>query len=161
VEATAELTLENNGTLTVTGGTYCAGLQCPDGATLTVSGEGTLNSAGGSAGGAGIGGGKGQKGGTMMFLSGTINATVSIYSIKGTLFSGAGIGGGVNAPCGSITIRGGFITATGGSTINTYGFAGIGGADITITGGTVTAKGFRCGAGIGGGRGFPFKGCGR
>lgn len=150
VAASAELTLENNGTLTTTGGSRCAGLQCPEGATLTVSGEGTLNSEGGRGGGAGIGGGHTQKSGTMTFLSGTIEATVSPYSIKGTIYSGAGIGGGDTAACGSITISGGNITATGGGNIVAYGFSGIGGADITITGGTVEAKGANSGAGIGG-----------
>jgi len=58
VEASAELTLENDGTLTVIGSSngssllYSAGLQCPNGAALTVSGSGTMNATGsnGSAG---------------------------------------------------------------------------------------------------------------
>jgi len=148
VAASAELFLENNGTLTVNGGSRCAGLQCPDGATLTVSGEGTLNATG--VGGAGIGGGYQQKGGTMTFLNGIVTARALILTIKPTAYSGAGIGGGARAACGSITISGGFITAISAYTINMYGYAGIGSADIMITGGEVTAKGWYCGAGIGG-----------
>ena len=64
---------------------------------------------------------------------------------------GAGIGGGYEGNGEDITITGGTVTAKGG-----LGGAGIGGGaygggeDITITGGTVTASGC-AGAGIGGG----------
>lgn len=156
MDATAELTVENNGTLTTTGGLACAGLQCPDGAELTVSGSGTLNaSARGSlinGGGAGIGGGKGQKSGTMTFLSGTVNATGAMSNRMGASGGGAGIGGGGFAACGRITIEGGTITAIGGggSYYRLNGYAGIGGADITITAGTVRATGFVMSPGIGG-----------
>ena len=65
---------------------------------------------------------------------------------------GAGIGGGYSIPSGDISIEGGTVTAKGGQ----YA-AGIGGGDatcgnISITGGTVTAMGGRQGAGIGGGK---------
>ena len=64
----------------------------------------------------------------------------------------AGIGNQYGSSCGTVTITSGTVTAKGGS----YA-AGIGGGDngnggnITISGGTVTATGGKYGAGIGGG----------
>ena len=66
--------------------------------------------------------------------------------------NGAGIGGGEEGNGKNITITGGTVTAKG-----RLGGAGIGGGeqgngeDITINGGTVNATGGTCGAGIGGG----------
>jgi hypothetical protein len=72
--------------------------------------------------------------------------------IEATGNDGAGIGGGHSGPSANITINGGTVTAKGGS-----GGAGIGGGNrrdggnITINGGTVTATGGGNAAGIGGG----------
>jgi len=83
----------------------------------------------------------------------TIDGNGSIEANATSFDFGAGIGSGGNSSCGNITINGGTVTATGGSC-----GAGIGsGGDysscgnITINGGTVTATGGFYGAGIGSG----------
>jgi uncharacterized repeat protein (TIGR02543 family) len=117
------------GVNTLKSGNAAAGLQAPEGSTLTItsitgdgSTIGTLNATGGkgtTAGGAGIGGGDGSSGGTVTILGGTVNAT------GGT--NGAGIGGSSRHNGGTTTISGGRVTATGGSAGVTNGGAGIGG----------------------------------
>ncbi len=138
--ATVNLTL--NGENTLKSGTFCAGLQVPNGATLVIAenSTGSLNATGGVY-GAGIGGGDGG-GGTITINGGTITAT------GGGL--GAGIGGGYMGAGGEITISGGTVDATSdtGAGIG-GGYMGAGG-EINITGGTVDTTS-NSGAGIGGG----------
>ena len=105
----------------------------------------------GSADCAGIGGSKGESGGTLTVCGGVIEATGGKY--------GAGIGGGDTGDGGTVVIKGGHITATG-----TEGAAGIGGGDygnggtVYISGGVVNANGStrsttdQSAAGIGAGR---------
>ncbi len=118
------------------------GIYVPEGYTLTIKGDGSLNASSNGK-GSGIGGGWTNPCGNIVIEDGTITATGETYC--------AGIGGGTNA-CGDITISGGTITALGGG-----GGAGIGSGTscecgyINITGGTVTATGGRYGAGIGSG----------
>ncbi len=163
VEAAAELALENNGTLTLKVGptkwvgSACAGLQCLYGATLTVSGEGTLDAMGNN-GGAGIGGSYKAACGSITINSGTVIATGGSIRVTNTFYhaidggvitiSGGtvnsantvygGIGGNSNEGS-SISITGGNITAT--SAPGAIGIGGMGslGCDVTITGGTVIA----------------------
>lgn len=140
---TVNLTLE--GTNELKSGNGYAGLQVPEGSTLTIKGDGELDATGGNN-GAGIGRGLGIKGGSITIIGGTVNANGGKFE--------AGIGGGFNSIGGNITITGGTVNATGGD----QGGAGIGGGqnkeggNITITGGTVNATGGDDGgAGIGGG----------
>ncbi|MBE6747495.1 MAG: hypothetical protein E7558_08645 [Ruminococcaceae bacterium] len=155
--ANVTLTLKNTNSFT-TSDTDAAALRVPDGAVLTIDGDGTLtaDSTSGSGFGAGIGGDAdliGESGGKILILGGTVTA-ISV--------TGAGIGGGagqyrsgVAGNGGSITVSGGNVTATsskgagigGGS--SAYHLCGSGGI-INITGGNVTATSSR-GAGIGGG----------
>ncbi len=147
VEALAELALENNGTLTVTGGagssgsTGGAGLQCPKSATLTVSGGGALNATGGMNGGAGIGGTNKIPCGSITIKDGTVTALGS--GVRGSLYFSHGIDGGV------ITISGGTVKS---ANINLGGIGGTSneGSFISITGGTVTATAREATPGIGG-----------
>lgn len=146
-EGDATIVLQQPGTTyTLQSANNYAGLAVgPEGKTLTIKGEGTLNVTGGSE-AAGIGTNYKSICGNIVVESGTIIANSNNY--------GAGIGAGDGGTCGNITIKGGTITATGGN----YA-AGIGTGDnwlgapvcgnITITGGTVTAKGGSNGAGIG------------
>ena len=138
--AEATLNLINVNTFT---GNWSAGLQVPEGTTLTIDGTGSLI-ARATVSGAGIGAGRTGSAGTITINGGTIIATGN---------GGAGIGGGTSSAGGTITINGGTVTASGGG-----GGAGIGGGwvattggTITINGGTVTAMGSG-GAGIGSGQ---------
>ena len=140
--ASAALRLVGSNTLT-SGNSY-AGLQCPDGASLSISGIGSLHATGGDY-GAGIGGSIFESGGTILISDGVIEASGGE--------SAAGIGGGNYGSGGNITLRANAdITATGGE----YG-AGIGGGyyfsagTVLIEGGEISANGGRCGAGIGSG----------
>ena len=166
---TVNLTLE--GTNVLKSGNLKAGLQVPEGSTLTIKGDGVLDVTGGSQ-GAGIGGGRSGAGGTIKILGGTVNANGgssgagigggssgaggSIIILGGTVNatggnSGAGIGGGSNGAVGTIKIQGGTVNANGGSSGAGIGGSGKTGGDITITKGTVNATGGSSGAGIGGG----------
>lgn len=129
----------------------CAGLQAPEGTTLTIQGPGSLVATGGSGdlGSSGIGGGAQNVGGTITITGGTVTAT------GGYLAAGIGGSGDLNlfqTRTSPILITGGTVTAKGGSDA-----AGIGGGPlmrcgpILITGGTVTAQGGRGFVGIGGG----------
>lgn len=114
------------------------GINVPEGCSLTIWGQGgdipgVLNATG-AADCAGIGGGKGQSGGTITINDGVVNATGGSY--------GAGIGGGDEGAGGTVTVNRGTVTARGKE-----GAAGIGAGDYgegvtyTINGGSVTAIG--------------------
>lgn len=119
-----------------------AGLHVPEGASLTVYGNGTLIVRGSSS-GAGIGGNSRESGGNITINGGNITAYSGSY--------GAAIGGGEGGTGGNITINNGKITAYGNQG------AGIGGGmmgtpgNITINGGDITASGGSYSAGIGSG----------
>ena len=93
---------------------------------------------------AGIGGNKGENGGTLILQGGEVIASGGKYA--------SGVGGGDAGAGGSVTVYGGNLKATGGD----YG-SGIGGGEdrdggsLTVYGGTVTANGGKQAAGIGGG----------
>ena len=140
------VSLNVEGTNTVSSGDKHAGVEKSNGGKLTIgseSGEGKLTANGGKY-GAGIGGGDSQSGNDITITGGEIIANGGEY--------GAGIGGGWCGNGSDITISGGEVTANGGRFA-----AGIGGgwggngSDITISGGEVTANGGEAGAGIGGG----------
>ena len=101
------------------------GIYVPEGKTLTIRGDGTVNAT--ASYGAGIGGGDSGSCGNITIEGGTVNANSEIY--------GAGIGSGYDGSCGDITIKGGTVNATA-----SYG-AGIGSGEsgscgnITIEGG--------------------------
>ncbi|GHS97581.1 hypothetical protein AGMMS50276_17890 [Synergistales bacterium] len=159
--ATVNLTLV--GTNSLTGFANYAGIHVPLGATLNISGAGSLFAT--SSSGAGIGGNNGGNGGTINISGGTVTASGN---------SGAGIGGGggfsdpgglVSGPGGNggtINISGGTVTASGnsgagigggGSGTGGAGNNGGNGGTINISGGTVIASALNAGAGIGGGSG--------
>jgi hypothetical protein len=139
----AELTIEGDGALTVSGGSNGAGVGGNEGSDYgnIIIRSGTITAVGGSN-SAGIGGGNTSTGGSVTINGGEVTANGS---------NGAGIGGGWGGNSGDITINNGTVAAKGGSN-----GAGIGGGDggrgiITINGGIVTAIGGDNGAGIGGG----------
>ncbi|MBQ7560180.1 MAG: hypothetical protein IJT20_08055 [Synergistaceae bacterium] len=172
IEPGAKANIYLSGNNTLKSGKPRAGLEVPDGATLTLSSAdgdgqttGTLTAIGGSGAfhGAGIGG-PGAEYGRVNGRAGDITINGGTITAKGGEFS-AGIGGGDttanygggNDGGGHITINGGNITATGGDSA-----AGIGHGDayeqyyltddsITINGGNITARGGELAAGIGGG----------
>ena len=134
----AGITCEGDATIILADGTtnslkgghqYYPGIYIPEGFTLTIRGNGSLDAISGSG--------------------------ISQYGSEQSLAAGIGGGyygdAGVFLTCGNIVIEGGTITATGGAKA-----AGIGGGDrgcgnITITGGTINAIGGKNAAGIGGG----------
>ena len=118
-EGTADITLE--GTNSVTGADYKAGIQVGGtGTTLTIHGDGSLT-AKGSYQSAGIGlsrsGSGDATGGDIVFESGDITAKGGWMAAgigTGTLFSSSANGGKpVSYSLGAITIKGGTVTATG------------------------------------------------
>ena len=135
------------------------GIFVPDGKTLIIKGDGSLNSATGIYGsevhGCAIGGvcafdkEHAVTCGNIEIQGGTIIATAGNNS--------AGIGSGGYGSCGSITISGGNVTVT------SLGGAGIGSGyqadcgNILISGGTVNTTGGYGGAGIGGGMSDAYK----
>ena len=126
-----------------------AALRVPEGASLTVSGDGTLN-AYATFYGAAIGGANNESAGSITISGGTVNATVK-NGDSGTF--GAAIGGGSSGAAGTIRIEGGTVTAesyTSGAAIGS-GDDGASSGSVTITGGTVTATSSSSGAGIGSG----------
>lgn len=160
----AKLNLILEGTNTLKGGDMCAAIDVPEGCTLTIRGEGSLNATGGV--GAGIGASSMRKGslGRIEINGGNIEAYGSGMA--------AGIGGSVEGSIGTIVINGGTVYAKGGhgsypKDINhVYGGAGIGGGaygcvdlieinggNVTACGGYVTNAGRRPGAAIGCGGG--------
>ncbi|MBQ7593030.1 MAG: hypothetical protein IJU48_01600 [Synergistaceae bacterium] len=157
-DATVDMYLDGDNILA--SGGHRAGIEAPEGSTLTISSaagdystDGTLK-ASSTYDGAGIGGGCNayvrapyeKNGGKIIIKGGTIEATCGS--------AGAGIGGGWGGTAGDISIEGGKITATGG-----YDGAGIGSGSsssngnstITIKGGDINANGGTDAAGIGGG----------
>ena len=123
--------VDNNGSLTATGGGYAAAIgggYNRAGTNITISG-GTINATGGAY-GAAIGGGSGGAGTNITISGGKVTATGG--------FVGSGIGSGYAETASGITISGGTVTATGG----TY-CAGIGGltlADNVIISGAATVN---------------------
>lgn len=124
----ATIILADGTTNNVKGGhNYYPGINVPQGKTLTIRGDGTLN-AGSNGYTTGIGAVRDIDCGNIVIEGGIINATAS-----GTA---AGIGSSNGGDCGDITITGGSITAIGGNES-----AGIGGTlygscgNITITDG--------------------------
>ena len=149
----AGITCEGNATITLEGantlkGFYeeYPGIYVPEGKTLTIEGEGSLNASGNGR-STGIGGGYNMHCGNIVINGGNITATGGIYN--------AGIGGGEGDEtdryrCGKITINGGTVKATGGKYAAGIGCGYCGDSkDIAITGGTVTATGGDYAAGIG------------
>ena len=109
-------------------------IHIPQGKTLTIKGNGTLN-ASSNGGGAGIGGGMEVACGNIVIEGGNINASGDHYAAEYNYGSGAGIGGSWHGPCGNITIKGGIINVTGGS-----GAAGIGGGSYSSCGNITIAS---------------------
>lgn len=148
--STGNVDITLSGTNTLTGAANHAGIE-KNGTgdlvgTLTIMGDGSLNANGG-AGGAGIGGGKGEATESIVISGGTVNANGGSYA--------AGIGGGNgNGNAEDITVSGGEVIAYGKDNA-----AGIGGGNggnasgVTISGGSVTAEGGERGAAIGAGAG--------
>ncbi|MDR0304634.1 MAG: hypothetical protein LBH98_07725 [Chitinispirillales bacterium] len=157
VSGTAHVILEDNCNLTVTGSNGNAGINVSNGKSLTIYAQSTSTSIGklttsGNGGGAGIGGGiNGVNVGTITINGGAVIATGSTHSNGGSGGS-AGIGGGSN--------NGGSRGDYGGYNGGSAGNGGEGG-NITINGGTITAKGgsgrqhnsYNDGYGMGGGNG--------
>ena len=81
------------------------GIAVPEGKTLTIEGDGSLDAYSNGY-GCGIGGGYNMSGGNIVINGGTITAAGGLYC--------AGIGSGCRSSCGNITINGGTVTATGG-----------------------------------------------
>ena len=181
------LTLNSGTNNTLTAGSSGAGIQAPNGTSLTINGTGILSATGGDApnvsnggsspkpgGGSGIGGGggvaksgTGESGGIITINGGTITATGGSGAKGG---GGAGVfesGGGGGGGGGGAGIGGG---GGGGGSDNysngvTRGGSGGSGGLISITGGTITAtsKGYGNGGGAGstaGGGGGGGKGSG-
>ena len=147
---TGKITIES-GSVTAYGGESGAGIGGSRGGNykgvITING-GVVSAIGGidddRGGSAGIGGGYGGSGGTIIINDGIVNA-------KGGA-TGAGIGGGSDGSGGSITINGGKVNAIGGVLGAGIGGGGGGaGKSIVINGGIVNATGGEFGAGIGGG----------
>ena len=137
----AVIILADGTTNIVKGGRNSSGIFVPEGHTLTIHGNGSLEAKGGEN-CAGIGSGYQSSCGNITIEGGNITATGGKY--------GAGIGSGYESSCGNITINAGNITATGGDCAAGIG-SGIRGScgNITFSGGTITAKGGYVGAGIG------------
>lgn len=99
---------------------YYPGIYVPEGSTLTILGDGSLNASSNGY-GAGIGGGTDINCGNIRIDGGTITAQ------GGELCAGIGAGGSddTNVTCGTITITGGKVTAVGGSTAAGIGSGGM------------------------------------
>jgi hypothetical protein len=156
--ATVQLTL--SGTNTLHGDPYRAGLEVPEGSSLTINAEdetNTLTTWGGSS-AAGIGGRSGGKNGNITITGGAINAYGGYFNNSNLLFTdgGAGIGGGYGADGGTITITGGVVSATGGGGWGRLGGADIGGGGGGCAGGTIIITGGVVYAYIGGGSGSTY-----
>ena len=125
------------GIVTAQGGQFGAGIGggfSNHGGTINVSGNAKITATGGDF-GAGIGGGVHGHGGEIIITDGAVTAYGGHFA--------AGIGGGEWGAAGNITISGGTVIAIGDE-----GGAGIGGgwhnnygSEITITGGSIKAKG--------------------
>lgn len=146
----ATIMIADGTTNSVKGGHFTyPGIYIPADHTLTIQGNGSLESAthdrgngSGTGSGAGIGGIANERCGNIVIKSGNITALGNYMS--------AGIGGTDGSPCGDITIEGGAVTATGGKYAPGIGSGSCSSAgNITITGGTVTSTGGSFAAGIG------------
>ena len=133
----ANLILADGASLTVTGGTSCAGIDVRQGETLNIYGQrngtGKLTATGGEN-AAGIGGGKRGAGGTVTINGGTVTATGGYY--------GAGIGGGYKGAGGAVTIINGRldIKAGDGASVIGAGQAGDSQGKVEISGGIFAWK---------------------
>ena len=136
----AGITCEGDATIIIKGansvrGFYeYPGIYVPQGKTLTIKGDGSLNAIGNTY-TAGIGAGWGPGCGNIIITGGTINATGGQHS--------AGIGGGFGGDCGNITITSGVtsVTATKGEKSNYSIGAGVKSYCGTVTiGGKVTVN---------------------
>ena len=142
------LTISGNGELETQGGKNVPGIGGSGSkcGNITITGGVITAKAGTGAGSPGIGGSWGHPCGNITITNGTVTAVGSN--------NGPGIGASAKSSCGNIEISGGTVTATG-----TFCAAGIGTgwegkcADITISGGTVKAEGGGRAAGIGSGCG--------
>ena len=138
----AVIILADGATNKVKGGRNSSGISVPDGHTLTIRGNGSLESISCDC-GAGIGSGYDSSCGNIVIDGGNITAMGD--------YGSAGIGSGdYKSSCGNITINGGNITAKGGERavgIGTGWESSCG--NITINGGTITATGGEWAAGIG------------
>ena len=134
----AGITCRGNATIDLEGGNYVAafgedhpGIYVPQGKTLTIRGDGSLEAAKSEDGsGAGIGAGTNDGCGNIVIEGGTIMARGGYYA--------AGIGG-TGLPCGVISITGGNIAAVGGE-----GAAGIGGGLGGMCRGISIGNGIEC-----------------
>ncbi|MDR1741210.1 MAG: hypothetical protein LBR38_05110 [Synergistaceae bacterium] len=149
----ASVTLRLAGQNFLKSGGDWAALAAPEGATLTITsaaGDGSLSGALTAIAqyGAGIGGNRGEAGGTITINGGTIHATGSNFDTPES--GGAAIGGGWHGDGGTIVINGGAVSAdlrgvnilveytTSASACIGGGYGGEAG-DITINGGFVQA----------------------
>ena len=141
----AVIILADGTTNKVKGGFNHPGIFVPDGHTLTIRGNGSLEATGGDY-AAGIGSDSNGFCGNIVIEGGNINATGG--------YNSAGIGSGREACCGNIIIKSGNITSAGGG----YG-AGIGSGyhgscgNIVIEGGNFNSTGSTFSAGFGSGYG--------
>ena len=113
--ASAKLTLAKDSDNLLVSGRSRAGLEVPDGASVTIGGEGSLTAkcfGKADAYGAGIGGGANDAAGSIKITGGTV--TASCESVSGSAY-GAGIGGGDGGSGGTVKISGGRIRAESGS----------------------------------------------
>lgn len=129
------------------GSQYTAAIEVPDGASLTIDGDGTLIAKAGIC-GAGIGSrGKKENAGSITINSGYIYATGGGGEKSGrNSGGGAGVGGGVGGGVASIFVNGGYLHATGGKNAQGVGGGWGNGIELTngtfrVTGGTVLAEG--------------------
>lgn len=152
----AVVTVELNGTNTLTSDSRHAGLEISGTGSVVIQDEtslvegklvdtpdgGSLTATGGTN-SAGIGGEVGDSASNITITGGNVTA-------KGRAH-GAGIGGGYEGDAGNITITGGTVFANGGGWAPGIGSGSDGSVGtVAISGGTVTATGGKGGAGIGG-----------
>ncbi len=145
--ASASITLAEGSVNSLASGNKRAGLEVPDGASVSIGGEGSLEakceSSKDNALGAGIGGGGGDSAGNIEITGGTVTALCKSFPFDAL---GAGIGGGYVGSGGDIKISGGTVTASCESVDGTACVAGIGGyagssIDIAISGGRIKVPG--------------------
>ena len=128
----AGLTCKGDATIIIEGTNFVKGfhlnypgIHVPEGKTLTIKGDGSLDASSTGC-GAGIGGGQNIPCGNIVIEGGTIIATGG--------WATTGIGGGNYSNCGNIVIEGGTITANGGH------YAGGIGCGLYSKCGTITIK---------------------
>ncbi len=145
--ASASITLAKGSDNSLASGNSRAGLEVPEGASVSIGGEGSLEakceSLRDSTSGAGIGGGAGDSAGSIEITGGTVTALCKSVPFDAL---GAGIGGGYVGSGGDIKISGGTVTASCESVNGSANVAGIGGyagtsIGIAISGGRIKALG--------------------